>query len=479
MIETAFHQLRFVLSVAFGLPFSPRSLEQLVAAMRATVDEFGSISGEGVELVNGLSLDADTRREVITRRFRAQAKRAARETPYYSELFQRLGLNPKEIRVEDVPITSKEAVRGNPDAFVCRTAQPYVRATTTGTTGKPTSIHFSQREMRVYYALAALSMLANRTLTSEDIIQVSVSARGMLGNATLVGAAAHVGALVYQTGVVEPEYALKMLAEECAIPGKKPRTSYLNTYPSYLGYLIEYGLAHGYRPSDFGLERISTGGEIVTQGLKERAQALFGPVIWQEGYGITELWPVGSRRTADGLLEFEIPHGLIEVINPDTNAPAKPGEVGSIVGTPFPPFRETTLLLRYDTQDMVRVPLETTSSRQTTSDILGKKKLSVRHEHGWTFPREAMEALEALECVPLPARFGLYPAADGVGVEVVTRAQPRDVRRQIEDQLEAAGVPLRELVLRQSPEELEHPYPLRGDLREYTFGEPVRRLMPV
>ena len=43
---------------------------------------------------------------------------------------------------------------------------------------------------------------------------------------------------------------------------------------SYLGELLDYGLAHHYQPADFGLERISVGGEIVTQGLKQRAELL-------------------------------------------------------------------------------------------------------------------------------------------------------------------------------------------------------------
>ena len=53
-------------------------------------------------------------------------------------------------------------------------------------------------------------------------------------------------------------------------------------------------------------------------------------------------------------LPFEPVHGLLEVLDPETRRPAGPGEVGTLVATPFPPFRETTILLRYDTQDVVR-----------------------------------------------------------------------------------------------------------------------------
>jgi len=154
------------------------------------------------------------------------------------------------------------------------------------------------------------------------------------------------------------------------------------------------------------------------------------------------------------------------------------------VATPFAPYRETTILLRYDTEDVVRrlvAPL-TCSLRNlpaATSDVLGKLRLSVRHDAGWTFPREVLEALGAIEEVPLPARCGFWAVPGGVAVEVVTREGDRPVaRRAIADQLEARQVPLRELHLRGHPGELQHPLPLRCDLRETSFrgGTAERRL---
>jgi phenylacetate-coenzyme A ligase PaaK-like adenylate-forming protein len=99
------------------------------------------------------------------------------------------------------------------------------------------------------------------------------------------------------------------------------------------------------------------------------------------------------------------------VIDPETARPAAVGEPGTIVATPFAPYRETTMLLRYDTEDVVRplaAPL-TCSLRNlpaATSDLLGKVRLSVRHGAGWTFPQDVLEALETVDAVPLPARCG-------------------------------------------------------------------------
>jgi phenylacetate-CoA ligase len=145
------------------------------------------------------------------------------------------------------------------------------------------------------------------------------------------------------------------------------------------------------------------------------------------------------------------------------------------VVTPLPPYREATILLRYDTQDMVRQvegPLTCNlRHRQATSPLLGKLRLAARHEGGWTFARDVLEALEGVDEVPLPARYGFWAVPGGVGVEVVARrsAEPR-VRRAIETRLEERGVPVRELNLVEHRGELRRPLPLRCDLKESTFG---------
>lgn len=482
MFDAGFAQLRFAASILFGTRFSLRSLDRLIAALQATEREFGVLGAEGRDLLGSPQLDEETRRAMQLRRFRAQAVRAAHETRYYQCLFERLGLDPGRLRSEDLaqlPLTPKADLRRDPEAFVCRTAHPSLRALTTGTTGWPTSVSFSAYELRVYAALTAISALFSGEITSEDIIQLSTSSRGTLGNVCLAGAGAHLGALVYLAGVTEPAYALALLAEQHSLAGKKPRTSVLYTYPSYLGALIECGLAQGYRPADFGLERIFVGGEVVTEGLKARSQRLFGDArVLEGGYGMTELWPFGGQLCEQGHLHFEVSQGLLEVCNVETAAPALEGETGTIVATPFFPYRETTLLLRYETGDVAQRLAEPLTCRlrhlPATSRLLGKLDLSVCHEGGWTYPRQLAEALESLEEVPLPARYGCWAVPGGVAVEVVVRQATPQARQRIETSLEERGVPLQAVYLMEDRSQLRHPMPLRGDLREPVFGTLTR-----
>jgi phenylacetate-coenzyme A ligase PaaK-like adenylate-forming protein len=479
LLEAAVAQLCYAAAIVFGIPFHVPSLGRLVDAVRDTQREFGAIGADGADFLRAVALDDADRREMQLRRFRGQAVRGARETAYYGRLFEQLGLDPARLRHEDIqqiPVTPKDALRTDPDAFVRRTAQPCFGTTTTGTTGRATSVSFSGAEMRAYAALTAISLLARGHVCGADIVQISTSARATLGNTCFAGACAHIGALHYLTGLVAPEATLALLIERRRVPGKKPQASYLSTYPSYLGLLVECGQRLGYGPADFGLERISVGGEVVSAGLKARCRQLFGPIPIDEGYAMTETWPVSATLCEQEHLHFEPSQGLLEVQRLDGTGAAAAGEAGTLVVTPFAPYRESSVLLRYDTEDVVRPlagsPRCSLRALPATSNVLGKRRLSVQHDAGWTFPRDVIEALEAVEGVPLPARCGFWAVPGGVAVEVLVRQDTPGARREIERRLEDRGVPVRALHLAEERGRLRCPLPLRGDLREASFGLP-------
>lgn len=485
MIEVAFAQLRLAASLALGVRFSQRSLNRIIDSLQSTRREFGAIERSGAELVQGPTLDPASLREIHLRRFRSQARRAAQETVYYGDLFGRLGLDPAKLRWEDlerIPFTPKNDLRDRPDDFVRRGARPTVNCTTTGTTGRPTNVCFSDYEMQTYIAFNAMGHLVSGDLGESDILHIATSTRAVLGNTCAVGAAQRVGALVLTGGLIDPAQTLALLAQERSVPGKKARTSALLAYPSYLGELVETGLQRGYKPADFGLERIFVGGETVTAGLKARSQEVFGNVRFHEGYGMTESWPCSGTVCEAGHLHFEPSSALIEVCDLTTGAAVKPGEVGRMVVTPLPPYRETTLLLRYDTEDLVQTPAESPTCSlhhlPALSLLLGKRRLAAEWEGGWVFPRSVLEALESLECVPLPARCGFWAVPGGVAVEVVARNTEPSTRRQIENALEEQDVPLRELHVYTDRSQLRQPVPWRCDLKESSFADAPTRQRP-
>lgn len=478
MTEVALAHVRYAWSMLTGRPFHLASMERLVDTLLETRAEFGEIRSDDMSALGAPALDAATTRDLQVRRLRKLARRAENETPYYRGLFTRLGLEPGRLAWDDIaaiPVTPKEALQDRPDAFVRAGQRIAFRSSTTGTTGKPATTYVSEHDLRLVIELDALGMLARGLMGSDDVVQSSISSRAMQSILCFGRACERVGAAWYQTGMVDPGMALDLLREVRSLPGKQARTTFLNVYSSYLGEMVSVGLAAGLGPEDFGLRLVSAGAEVLSSGLKRRARRLFGAdVRFDEVYGMTETWPFNGQVCEQGHLHFHPIYGLLEVLDPETWLPTAPGQVGTIVATPFPPYRESSVLLRYDTQDLARVvdgPL-TCSQRllPATSDILGKRRLSVRHAEGWTTPRDVFEALEGIDEMPVPARCGFWSHGDGVAVEVVAPAVSAGCRSVIGDALEARRVPVRELHIVEDRGQLRHPFPLRCDLREAIFA---------
>jgi phenylacetate-coenzyme A ligase PaaK-like adenylate-forming protein len=307
-----------------------------------------------------------------------------------------------------------------------------------------------------------------------DVVQICSSPRA-IGTTTFAAACARLGAVAAVTGAAAPADTLAQLAERRMLAHHKSRVSVLACYPSYLGELIEEARRRGVGSRDLALERVLTGGEIVTAGLRRRARGLLGDIPIRETYALTETLPLGGVPCSHGHLHFESSHGLVEVIAMESGARAQAGELGTLVLTPFPPFRETTLLLRYDTEDLVRpvagpLSCELQSLSTATSRVEGKRRQAIRTASGHVCPRQILEALEALDVVPLPAHYAARPIAGGLAIEILVREATTATERHVREALEEAGVPLRSLRLVENRLRLQAPLSRRSDLREPAFA---------
>lgn len=479
MLDVAILQLRIVTSQVFGKRIDLKALEGLLKQTVETQKEFGSLGNE--ELARS-SLDPETAKSVHFNRFKQMAVIAGRETPYYSKLFTDRGINPTTIKkITDIPTTPKEVLRDFPSLFVRKTINPVFRSTSTGTTGRPTSVFQSNYEVMTHCVEGALGMLLNGRVLPEDILMNCNNSRAYYGNDNLVRACHLIGAICFVSGQIGASETIDYLMEKFNLAGKKNQISVIHTYPSYLGEVVEYGLKKGYKPSDFGLERIMIGGGITTQGLRDRTKKLFGDYIrFFEGYSMIEIGPLCGTKCNQGHVHYEAEQGIIEVQKMESNKPAKPGEVGRLVATPLPPYRETTIVLRYNTLDIAK-PVAgpfTCSLKQAptaTSNILGRFKHCVKHEKGWTTTRDVAEALESIEEITLPARYGFWKAkGKGVEVEVMLPKSSAKIKRKIISNLEKNAVPVSRLHVVDDKNKLKKPIPLRCDLKDFTYDKGVR-----
>lgn len=470
-IETARQQ--YITMKTVGTPASEEALRLLVAELMRQ-----HRAGEAPLPLEPPEIDDDAARPLLLGRIRMQATRAARQTEYYAEVFSRIGLDPERLTWEDlarIPITPKADMRDRAASFVATDTMPQYRSFTGGTTGgRPSGIWWSERELVLMTLSHTINAMAVPSVEfqfdlvldigdSTQFLSMMVGARidSIWGDATMWGR------------MHDPDATVDQLMETHRFGGQTSQPTATVAFASYWGAVVEAARRRGRRPGDFSLRMINACGEITTSGLIRRSQDVFGnaPGMYHAwgSYGATEIYGSGGGYPCpSGHMHFG--NGLYaELLDPDTYAPAAPGGVATLVATVLPPFRETTLLLRYDMEDLFQtLDAEPACGTPGTAVgmILGKRSLSVRHPDGrWTCPRHVLEALEALDEVPLPARCGFWASGDGVAVEVVVPGAAADVRRKVGDSLEQWGVPLRELHIRDRRDDLARPYPLRCDGR--------------
>ena len=295
---------------------------------------------------------------------------------------------------------------------------------TTGTTGRPTSAYFTAHEMQTTALLSALTFLQEGQSAQTTSSRSGTRSHATLGNACFSQACQRIGAAWYLAGLVHPAQALALLAEEHHLPVSKPRASFLNTYPSYLGEARRVRPGRGLSAGGFRLARISVGGKVVTAGLKANAQQLFGPVAFIEGFGMSRYgrWPRPARGRAPALGADARPDRGAE---PGDIRPGAPGEAGALVATPFAPYREASVVLRYDTEDVVTPLAGPCACRlaawPATSDIQGKLRSPSPTTSAGLTPVTCWKRWKRSRRCP-STRCGFWAISGGVAVEAVVRA---------------------------------------------------------
>lgn len=470
MLDTALRQLRHGLAVTAGRRIRVADVEGLVADLRATLAEFGSIDQAQVRTSSG-QIDPELRRDIDARRWRRVVATAYRRTRYYRERLDELGLSPRDLtlnRRHELPPTPKSALRERPTDFVSSAVEPVLHVTTTGSTSLPTSCWFTGYELDLAAAYQALALMVGNGLRHDDVVQICVSSRSTVAVQTMLRSLRLIGATGRAVGTVDPGEALAMLAAPSGLPGRKQQPSMLVATASYLGALVDAAGKRGYAAGDFGLAQVLCGGEVLSRALRERVERTFGATV-SDNYSMTEVFPVGGATCSAGHLHFAAETGLVEVLDPVTYAPTAPGEVGTLVITPFLPYREATMVLRMATGDLVRVlaapPSCELAAQPATSPLLGRVT-QVAPGRSTLHQRDLLELLDPEPALPQPVRYGLQPADDGFDLHVLGPEDDPALVQRIEVRAAQRGLAVRKVVPHRSLDEVPDPQFVRALLRE-------------
>jgi phenylacetate-CoA ligase len=426
MFETGIRQLRMAFAMATGRPIDPANVRRLIGDALTTLRELGSPGDDLQQLLDGPFADPAARRAFQEQALRRTVRRLARRSPHYRDLLAEHGIDPAALGLDDlgrIPVTTKRDLVAAPERFLADGAEPVTSTRTTGTTGSPAEVWLSRYELELWPALAALSGLLRDEIRPTDHMQISISSRAVAAVHQSVTVCRLVGARCRPLGLVAPEEALAEL---------RTGPTLLSTYPSYLAELVKAAHRAGLGPDDFRLRRIDCGGEILSSTLARAAGETLGAPV-NDTFAMTEVLPVSGRVCEQGHLHHDLNMGLIEIVALDGAGPSAPGALGTVVITPFYPYRECMPVLRYDTRDVVRrladAPLDCSlAGIPACSRILGKADDPATG--AGLSARELVEALEALPGAPWPARYAVRSHDGGLWVEVsAATAGGVDVRR--------------------------------------------------
>jgi len=406
MFDTGVRQFRMAMGMVWGRRLDPANLGRLVDDVLATITEFGEPGADAQEALGGSLTDPEARLEWTNRGLSRTARRLAAKSPFYARRLAAASVEPAKLDVKGlqaIPVTTKADLIEHPGDFRCTGVPGYLATRTTGTTGRPAEVWLSRYEMELWPALGALSSVLRQELRPGDIMQVNVSSRATAAVHVSAASCRLAGAGFRPLGIVPPDEALDGLAQDGA--------TLLLSCPSYLAEIVTGARRRGLGPGDFQLRRVTVGGEVLSSSLARAACQLLGVPLIEDSYSITEAIPVTARSCSHGHLHHDVNLGLTELLDLQTGEPAAPGALGTLVITPFFPYRDCMPVFRYDTRDVVRrlpedAPGCELAGIPATSHILGKAG-HLLHLGGTAVvtPRELVDAIEALPAAPWPARY--------------------------------------------------------------------------
>jgi phenylacetate-CoA ligase len=406
MFETGIRQFRMAWSMVQGQRLNPGNVARLVDDALATLAEFGEPGADVTELIDGPMSDPGARAEVANKALRRTALRLAAQSPFYARRFTSANADLAKLDVTTlraIPVTTKADLIERPADFRCTDVPAYLATRTTGTTGRPAEVWVSRYEMELWPAIGALAAVLRGELGPGDVMQVNLSSRGAVAMHLAATSCRLAGAACRPLGIVPPEVALESLTEGGA--------TNLLTAPSYLAELVKAARCAGLGAGDFRLRRLVVGGEVLSASLARAAARTFGVSTIEDPYSMTEIVPVSGRTCSQAHQHHDLNLGLTELIDLDTGEPAAPGALGTLVITPYFPYRDCTPVFRYDTRDVARcLPVEPLRCElagvPATSQILGKADHMLRLPGDEVVtPRQLIEAIESLPAEPWPARY--------------------------------------------------------------------------
>ncbi len=302
-------------------------------------DEFETLPREAIEALQ-------------LKRLQQTLERVYATVPFYQQNFKKVGATPADIRSLDdlrrLPFTYKQDMRDNyPYGLFAAPLNQIVRIhASSGTTGKPTVVGYTRRDINMWAELMARSYAAAGA-NSSDVIHNAYGYGLFTG-----GLGAHYGAERLGASVIPMSGGN---TQKQILIMKDFGSTIITCTPSYSLYLAEALAQEGIKPGDLKLRVGILGAEPWSEEMRSQIEANLG-IKAIDVYGLSEILGPGVAieciEAQNGLHIWE-DHFIAEIIDPDSGEVLPHGERGELVITTI--TKEGIPMIRYRTRDITRI----------------------------------------------------------------------------------------------------------------------------
>jgi phenylacetate-CoA ligase len=283
------------------------------------------------------------------RRLQATVARVYNATPFYRRRFDEAGVAPADIRslsdLQKLPFTTKADLRDNyPFGMFAVPMDNVTRIhASSGTTGKPTVVGYTARDIQTWAELMARSLMAAGT-RRDDIVHNAYGYGLFTGGLGVHYGAERLGASVIPISGGNTKRQVMIM--------KDFGPTVLTCTPSYALHLAEVAGEMGVSFRDLKFKAGIFGAEPWSEQMRREIERTLN-LKAMDIYGLSEVMGPGVSieciEAQNGLHVFE-DHFIPEIINPQTGAVLPYGTPGELVFTTI--TKEAFPVIRYRTRDL-------------------------------------------------------------------------------------------------------------------------------